>query len=249
MSFFLSKFLLFLIRPLVWIVVLAIYGLFAKNKRFKKRAFVTSVVLLLLLSNKFILGEVASWYEPKYPTLAHYDIGLLLGGFSSFNEETNSLKAEISGDRLVQAIRLYGEGKIDRILMSGGNGSYLDKNPPEAVYTNEYLKSIRVPDSVVIVEKQSRNTKENLVYAEEILKGLNKPNAKILVITSAWHIPRTKLLTEKQGLKNIAFYPTNSLNDNYSFEDYLLPQAGAITGWELLIKEWVGYVVTKLGIT
>jgi len=39
------------------------------------------------------------------------------------------------------------------------------------------------------------------------------------------------------------------LTDNYSFEDYLLPQASAINGWELLIKEWVGYVITFIGIT
>ncbi|RYG16752.1 MAG: YdcF family protein, partial [Chitinophagaceae bacterium] len=108
---------------------------------------------------------------------------------------------------------------------------------------------LHIPDSVIIIEKESRNTKENFKYAIGILKGLNKPDAKILVITSAWHIPRTKLLAEKQGMKNVVYYPTNSLKDNYSFEDYLLPQAKAIMGWELLIKEWVGYLTTKLGIT
>jgi len=78
---------------------------------------------------------------------------------------------------------------------------------------------------------------------------MNKPNAKILVITSAWHLPRTKLLAKKQGLQNLTFYPTNSLQDNYSFEDYLLPQGDAISGWELLIKEWVGYLTTAMGLT
>ncbi|SOD18844.1 YdcF family protein [Pedobacter xixiisoli] len=249
MSFFLSKFLLFLIRPLVWVAVLAIYGLFSKNKKYKRRAYITSIVLLLFFSNKFILGQVAKWYEPKSPVLSHYDIGLLLGGFSSFNEETQSLKAEFSGDRLTQTIKLYHHGKIDRILMSGGSGSFLERNQPEALYTQTYLKAIKIPDSAIIIEKRSRNTKENFIYANKILQGLNKPNAKILVITSAWHIPRTKLIAEKQGLKNLTYYPTNSLNDNYSFEDYILPQSGAIFGWELLLKEWVGYLVTKLGIT
>ena len=249
MSFFLSKFLLFLIRPLVWVAVLAIYGLFSKTKRYKRRAYIASIVLLLFFSNKFVLGEVASWYEPKSPTLTHYDIGLLLGGFSSYNEETQSLKAEFSGDRLTQTIKLYHQGTIDRILMSGGSGSLLERNQPEALYTQTYLRAIKIPDSAVIIEKESRNTKENFIYANKILKNLNKPDAKILVITSAWHIPRTKLLAEKQGLKNLTYFPTNSLSDNYSVEDYLLPQSGAIYSWELLLKEWMGYVVTKLGIT
>lgn len=248
MTFFLSKFLLFIIRPLVWITVLALYALFSKNKRYQRKSLITAIVLLFFFSNKFILGEVAYWYEPKSPILAHYDIGLLLGGFSSYNNETKSLKAQFSGDRLMQTIKLYHQKKIDRILMSGGSGSLLEKGLPEAIYTGEFLKSINIPDSAIIIEKDSRNTKENFEYAARILKGLNKPDAKILVITSAWHIPRTKLIAEKQGLKNIDYYPTNSLRDNYSFEDYLLPQASAVNGWELLLKEWVGYVVTKLGI-
>ena len=249
MSFFLSKFLLFIIRPLVWITVLAIYALFAKNKRNKRRALIATIVVFLLLSNSFILGTVVSWYEPKYPTLRHYDIGLLLGGFSSYNVETKSLKSDFSGDRLTQTIRLYHEGVIDKILMSGGSGNFLERNPVEAIYTKAYLKATHIPDSAIIIETKSRNTKENFAYTIEILKKMNKPDAKILVITSAWHIPRTKLLAEKQGLKNIDYYPTNSLKDNYSFEDYLLPQSKTIMGWEALIKEWVGYFTTKLGIT
>ncbi|MDQ8005572.1 MAG: YdcF family protein [Pedobacter sp.] len=249
MSFFLSKFLLFIIRPLVWIVVLLLYSLFAKKKRYKKRSLITAIVLFLFLTNNVILGTVASWYEAKYPTLKHYDVGMLLGGFSSYNTTTKSLKTEISGDRLTQTIRLYNQGVIDKILMSGGSGNFLEKNPVEAIYTEEYLKAIQIPDSAVIIEKESRNTKENFVYTIEILKKMNKPDAKILVITSAWHIPRTKLLAEKQGLKNVDYYPTNSLKDNYSFEDYLLPQSKAIIGWELLVKEWLGYLTTKLGIT
>lgn len=249
MSFFLSKFLLFIIRPLVWIVVLALYSLFSKNKRYKKKALIASVVLFLFLTNNFILGTVASWYEPKYPTLKHYDVGMLLGGFSSYNTNTKALKTEVSGDRLTQTIKLYHHGVIDKILMSGGSGNFLEKNPVEAIYTEEYLKAIQIPDSAIIIEKESRNTKENFAYTIEILKKMNKPDAKILVITSAWHIPRTKLLAEKQGLKNVDYYPTNSLKDNYSFEDYLLPQSKAIMGWELLIKEWVGYLTTKIGLT
>ncbi len=209
----------------------------------------SAVILFLLLSNKFILGQVANWYEAKTPALEHYDIGLLLGGFSNYDNEKESLKAQFAGDRLVQTLKLYHQEKIDRILMSGGNGSFLEKNVPEALYTQAYLKAIKIPDSAIIIESESRNTKENFIYANKILKSLNKPNAKILVITSAWHIPRTKLLAEKQGLKNITYYPTNSLKDNYSFEDYLLPQSSAINGWEFLIKEWVGYLTTKLGIT
>ena len=249
MSFFLSKFLLFFIRPLVWVVALSIYALLTKNKWRKKKAFLASVILLLFFSNNFILGTVASCYEVDDYPKGNYDVGLLLGGFSSYNTKTQTLRAEMSGDRLAQTIKLYKEERIGKILMSGGSGNLLERNPVEAVYTYQYLKSIGIPDSAIIIESQSRNTKENFVYAKQLLAKMNKPNAKILVITSAWHLPRTKLLAKKQGLQNLAFYPTNSLQDNYSFEDYLLPQGDAISGWELLIKEWVGYLTTAMGLT
>lgn len=249
MTFFLSKFLLFLIRPVVWILVLTVYAIFSKHRHLKRKALIAAVILLVFFTNKFILGTVARIYEPKVPTLSHYDVGLLLGGFSSYSKETKALKAEYAGDRMVQALKLYHNGTIDKILMSGGSGSLLNDDPPEALYTLDYFHNIKIPDSAIIIEKQSRNTKENFQYTIQLLKKMNYPNARILVITSAWHIPRTKLLAEQQGLHNLTFYPTNSIADNFTIEDYIVPQAGAMYALELLIKEWVGYVVAKLGIT
>lgn len=239
---------MFIIRPLVWILVLGVYVIFSKNKRFKKKALITAILLLFLFTNKFILGTVASVYEPKAPKLAHYDVGILLGGFSSYNEETKALKGEFASDRLIQIMKLYHNGTIDKILMSGGSGSLLNDDPPEALYTLDYFRAIHIPDSAVIIEKDSINTKENFQYTIKLLKKMNYSNARMLVVTSAWHIPRTKLLAEQQGLTNVTFYPTNSITDNFTVEDYLLPQAGAMYGWELLLKEWVGYIVAKLGI-
>jgi hypothetical protein len=41
--------------------------------------------MLVFFTNNFILGTVAGWYEPSSPPLKKYDVGLLLGGFSSYN--------------------------------------------------------------------------------------------------------------------------------------------------------------------
>jgi uncharacterized SAM-binding protein YcdF (DUF218 family) len=249
MSFFLSKFLLFLIKPLVWVFVLLLFSLFVKNARKKRQLLIAAIAMALFFSNKVIVTQVAKWYEPTFPALQHYKVGILLGGFSSFNQEASTLKSQYAGDRLTQTLKLYYTGYIDKILMSGGSGRLFDKTVVEADYTKDYLQAIKLPDNAVIVENKSRNTKENFVYAMALLGELGEAEGKILVITSAWHIPRTKLLAEKQGLMNFDYYPTNSMVDSLTIEDYWLPQPSAIWHWEILVKEWVGYITTRIGLT
>ena len=193
--------------------------------------------------NTFIFSSVARLYEAKYPNASkQYDIGILLGGFSNFNSKNNEVEFNAAGDRLSQTIRLYEQGVIQKILVSGGNASLFVQGAKEADLAIDYLKKIGVPDSVMLVENQSRNTRENMVNSHNMITK-TFPTAKVLVITSAWHIPRTQLIAYKQGWSQLEFYPTNHISSlSYSWYDYIIPSASVLSKWEMLIKEWIGYL-------
>lgn len=241
MIFILSKILIFFLRPIVWVLVVFIIAFFSKKRR--KHFLLTGILLFIFFSNSFIVGKVTNMYEASYPKAQHYDVGIVLGGFSSYNKRTNQIAFGSSSDRLFQAIRLFKEGTIKKILLSSGSANLIDTTIKEADLTVGFLRKIGIPDSAILVERLSRNTIENAKNSLALIQK-KEPNAKILVITSAWHIPRSRLIFDKISKSKLDYYPTNFVGKTeYELYDFILPEAGAFLNWDMLLKEWVGYMV------
>jgi uncharacterized SAM-binding protein YcdF (DUF218 family) len=246
MIFILSKILLFFIKPIVWIFVLLIFAIASKNPKKRKKYLIVTLILSFFFSNGFIVGKVMNSYESGYPKMQKYDVGIVLGGFSGLNKKNNEIAFGWSGDRLFQTIALYKKGLIKQILLSSGSANLIDKEVKEADLAVRYLKLIGIPYSAILIENQSRNTIENAKYSLALI-AKKKPEAKILVITSAWHIPRAKLIFDRQAKHKIEYYPTNFMGSTeFEFGDLIIPSATALETWELLFKEWIGLVVDGL---
>lgn len=246
MIFILSKVLLFLIKPLIWACCLFLIALFSKHKLRRKRLLIAGVVVLLFFSNGFIFGKVANAYEASYPPNDVYDVAIVLGGFSGVNSRNNQISFAASGDRLFQTLALYKNAKVKKIMIASGNGSLTGEGVKEADLAHDYLQKIGVPDSAILIENQSRNTIENAANCYQLLKK-KVPNAKIVVVTSAWHIPRAKLIFSKYFGENLNYYPTNFIGKTeFGWTDFIIPNADALSNWEFLFKEWIGLVVDKV---
>lgn len=243
MIFILSKILLFLIKPIVWMFVLLIFAIASKQSKQRKRYLICTLIIFFFFSNGFIIGKIINSYEADYPKADKFDVGIVLGGFSGLNKRNNEIAFNWAGDRLFQAIALYKKGRIKQILLCGGNSNLIDRKIKEADLAIQYLKLIGIPDSAILIEKQSKNTIENARYSLALIAKSN-PKATILVITSAWHIPRAKLNFDRQAKHKIEYYPTNFTgNTDFGFGDFIIPSATALATWELLFKEWIGLAV------
>lgn len=246
MIFILSKILLFIIKPVVWIFVLLIFAIASKQAKQRKRYLICILIIFFFFSNGFIVGKIINSYEADYPRAAKFDVGIVLGGFSGLNKRNNEIAFNWAGDRLFQAIALYKKGQIKQILLSGGSANLIDRKIKEADLAIQYLKLIGIPDSAILIENQSRNTIENARYSLALIEK-SKPKAKILVITSAWHIPRAKLIFDKQAKQKIEYYPTNFSGDTeFDLSDIIIPNASALGVWEMLFKEWIGLAVDRI---
>jgi uncharacterized SAM-binding protein YcdF (DUF218 family) len=245
MFFILSKILLFLIKPIVWVFMLLILAIVTENPKKRKQYLIVSTIFFFFFSNGFIVGKILSHYEASYPKLQKYDVGIVLGGFSGLNKRNNEIAFNWTGDRLFQAIALYRKGQIKQILLSSGSAKLIDKEVKEADLALNYLKLIGIPDSAILIENQSRNTLENAKNSLALIAKKN-PQAKILIITSAWHIPRAKIAFGKQNTQKIKYYPTNFTGSTeFNLGDFIIPSASALGTWELLFKEWIGLVADR----
>jgi uncharacterized SAM-binding protein YcdF (DUF218 family) len=245
MYFFLSKFLLFLLMPIYWIMILLLIAAFTGRKKLRKRTSIAAVILVLIFSNGWLCNWFChswEWKEVSLPANAHYSCAIVLGGFSS---QINAADGRFNSvaDRFIQGMRLEETGKVSHILISGGNGTLNPGQYTEADWAKRQLEQFHVADTAIIAENRSRNTLENAKFSAALLKqrGLKPP---YLLVTSGFHMRRAIMIFKNAGVE-VAPYPCNFITGDvwrFTFSD-IVPNFETITNWDLIIKEEFGYVV------
>lgn len=260
MFVFLSKFLPPFIYPL-GIAILLLAGVllfFRKRPRWRTGFEVAVLAILLLASNRWISYSLARSLEWRYLPMAEIpraEVIVLLGGATEPSQPPRP-QVEITGagDRILYTGVLYQQGKAPVILASGGNIMWLENRPvSQAADMASALAFMGVPSEAVWLEEKSQNTFENALYCAEILKK-HKIN-RIILVTSAMHMPRSVALFRKRGIDVIPA-PTdytvtqagwNELVSSPSaFLVNLTPNAGSLALTTNVLKEYIGLFVYAL---
>lgn len=251
MFFILSKILSFITYPLTWVVAVALYAAFIKDLKRARKIFIASLLLLLFFTNPFIINqlvhawEVRSYSQKQIDT--PYAVGVVMGGSLKFyNSEVGRIVYSSSVDRLLQAVDLYRSNKIGKIFLSGGSGFVNFQNIKEASLLKTTLLNMQIPDSDIVIENESRNTYENAANSAKILKA-NFAGKKILIITSAIHIRRTKACFVKASI-DADYFPVDERSGVgiYTMDKLIIPNIDSMQAWEQLIHECVGMLVYKI---
>ena len=248
MFFILSKLLYFLIQPLNWIIGLLLFSVFSKKAKWKKKSRNLALILLIFFTNPLLLNLFTkAWQSDVYTVESlgeNFDIGIVLGGYSNFRLQPRD-RYHFSGsvNRFTQALELYKEGKIKKMLLTGGTGSLWKDVPGEAGEIKRFLIKMGVPEDDIIIESKSRNTRENALFTKEILEK-SYPNANCLLITSATHMRRSKGCFNKVGVAFTPFSTDITVEEfRWSLGTTIYPTPDGFNRWGLIIKEWIGYLV------
>ncbi|MCB0635660.1 MAG: YdcF family protein [Lewinella sp.] len=251
MFFVLSKVLVFLIRPLIWVLLLLVGSWWLRGTSpWSGRMLVGAIVLLVLFTNRALFQLVAVAWEPRpIPVSEPYDVAIVLGGYLSEAGRLQPGPPEFSerADRLTAPIALYHQGLVKKLLLSGGAGTlFLEDEQPEATTAAQYALNLGVAAEDLLLDIQARNTYENALFSAELLAG-RPAGERYLLVSSAWHLPRAAACFRKAGL-SVILYPVDYLQSHTPLvpADYFLPRAQTLADWESLIKEWVGYLVYRL---
>jgi len=246
MFYIVSKLLAFLIKPIIWVFILLI-GALIKAKR--RKLLIYAISIFWVFSNGFLADEAARVWEtsPKsISSLTHnYKYGIVLGGYSSYNKAIEHIDFNDSGDRLISAIELYKLGKIDKIILSGGNGELINNGMKESEWSKSFLINMGVESKDILLENNSRNTMENAKNTAILIK--RDISQTLLLITSANHMKRAKFCFKRNNF-NIDCYPTDCTNSNItlSFDYLFIPNTDALEKWGSLFHEWIGYIVYRI---
>lgn len=141
-----------------------------------------------------LIGYAVLQIKPKYDK----DYIIILGCSISKKGKLRPLIKQ----RVNRAIRFAWEQewnaeKTAHYVPSGGQGN--DEPMSEGSAMALYLLSHGAEEYEVFPEKESRNTKENLIFSGKIIDGL-KENAKVAVVTTNYHVLRSGYLARSLGL-------------------------------------------------
>lgn len=176
-----------------------------------------------------------------------YDIGVVMGGsMRYYDTDAGRIVYSNSVDRMLQALQLYHDGHIHKILLTGGSGFVNFQEWKESGLIAEVLLKSGVKQEDIILENNSRNTYENAVMSARIIKNMQqKPT--VLLITSASHMRRSMACFQKAGISPDPFsVDVRSGAGIYTPDKLIQPDAENLLTWDHLIHEWIGMLMYKL---
>ena len=178
---------------------------------------------------------------------------VVLGGGVGAHTKCHAPELYSGADRLWQGARLYNAKKSRvaglKVYCTGGGCEYA------AV---PLLTDLGVPRDAIWFSEEPRNTEEEVRLIKSTLcgkdgaMGASRPTKpRILLVTSAWHMSRAKMLFDRAGFDVIPaptdFEMSCVAENPVGFGDFI-PSADALLGNSAAIKEWVarfGYWVVS----
>ncbi len=238
-----------LVYPLTWILALLAFALLWSRASHLRRAR-TCLVLALALAYALSIAPVShalvrSLERVYAPDTGHARVGgapyeavvVLAGGV----ERKGGLRprdtlAPPSLHRLLCGRELMLQGLARTLILSGGNADPFRQEPAEAAIMAETLKAWGPVTWTVQTETRSRTTYENAVETRKLLHD----RARIALVTSAMHMPRSMALFRQQGLDTTAFPCEFAVGDAPSRWMQFVPSVVHLDLSTRAINEWVG---------
>ncbi len=158
-----------------------------------------------------------------------------------------------AGDRVLHGAQLYQQNKAPLLIMSGGRIDWKGGGPSESADMAALAEALGVPAGVIAQDPTSLNTYENAVNVKAILeqRGINR----VLLVTSAMHMPRSLRIFQKQGIDAIPA-PTDFLVTAQDQQELtgslegvllnLIPDADRMQQTSRALKEYIGIGIYRL---
>jgi uncharacterized SAM-binding protein YcdF (DUF218 family) len=250
--FILSKTLGAMLLPTNLLIGMGVVGAILMVTRFASlgRKLVIAAVLLLVVCGLSPLGTLLLYpLEQRFPP---WDAGrgapdgiIILGASieADLSAAHGTPVVRSSPDRIIAAAALALRYPNARIVFSGGSANLISNEAREADFAGAIFESLGIAKSRLIMERRSRNTLENAEFSRAL--AMPKAGERWLLVTSAFHMPRSVGLFRKAGFA-VEPYPVDwrvgGRDDLLSFTNIALDGLGRT---DLAVREWMGLIAYR----
>ena len=253
MFFLLSKTLGVMLLPTNFLIGIGLVGALLLATRFAsagRKLLVASLVLFAVCGfsplGYLVLYPLEQRFPPWDAAQGAPDGIIVLGGSVDADLSAAHGTAVVSGaaDRVIAAAALAHRYPGARVLFTGGSGSLVSNDAREADYAASLFESLGIARSRLLMERRSRNTQENAEFSRAL--AAPKDSERWLLVTSAYHMPRSIGLFRKAGF-DVEACPVDWRVGGR--EDFLKFATVSQEGFERVnagIREWIGLVAYRL---
>ena len=266
------KFVSLLLYPLGLVFLTVAFGCIAflrKNHTWAKRLWVSAFLLLWVGSTPKVAIWLTAKLEGQNPPQQvtdyqkHDFIIVLGGGLRLPADPVKRVPFTGATDRYWLASKLYFAEKAPQIVLLGGNVYPQTGLKAEAEFARDLLHEWGVPQYDIVVETSSRTTEQNVSQLRQKLMLLTKSrngqvdnsvgtpeldsgveSLKLLVVTSALHMPRTLFLLNQEFGDSVSLTAASAdvliRQDATPEFKFWLPDAGAMHLLTLAVHEVYG---------
>ncbi|MDA7825386.1 YdcF family protein [Candidatus Pelagibacter sp.] len=242
---YLHKILPLIVSPLFLIIFLIISGTIIKSKKIT----LFGVVILIFCSLPIISNKLIHYLQKDYTlqdasTINNADAIVVLSGMLKTIKVDDKLKYEFADgvDRILSGIDLFRNNKASLLILTKGQVPW-SLGIPEGEYLKEFAIKFGVPKKSILLTENVQNTDQE---AKSVKKLLNSNNVKVILVTSAFHMPRAKKVFEASNIKVVPF-AVDFINSHQklTFMSFI-PSADALKGTSLFVREMIGRLYYNL---
>lgn len=245
--FWVSKLTWFLVAPGNLLVLFLLIGstLLWKQRIKTAKRFFSFLSLLVLVVGLFPVGEWLLYpLESKYkanPELEQVDGIIVLGGAVDASRSAMWQQTVVndSAERVLASLVLMKKFPNAKLVYTGGSGRLANSQYKSADAALQFYKEHDLDIAKIIFERESRNTSENVIFAKKLVNPVK--DEKWLLITTAWHMPRSVAIFCKSEWSVIPYLvdfrtkPKELFRIDWSF-------GGHLRNLSIGIKEWLGRI-------
>jgi uncharacterized SAM-binding protein YcdF (DUF218 family) len=242
---YLHKILPLLASPLFLVIILVLWGVLFRSRR----ASLAAISILIVCSLPIFSGKLISYLERDYslaPTanVKTADAIVVLSGMVRTIVGANGLVYEWgeASDRIFAGIDLIKENKAPVLVLTGGKLPW-SVGKPEGEHLRDIAEKLGVPRDIILLTENVQNTDQE---AKAVAKLLNKDVPNIILVTSAFHMPRAQKVFEAAGIV-VSPFPVDFLSGAGKVTIMtFIPSAGAFNQTSFFIREIIGRLYYKL---
>ena len=153
-----------------------------------KNIFIVIVCILLYVIGNLLSICLYSYKDEKQEA----DVAIVLGAATYYDEVS-----PVYRERLNQGIRLYNDGYVDTLIVTGGYGPGTAHS--DAYTAKQYVVSQGIREEAIMMEETSSITQENLENAKVIMEENGMETA--IIVSDPLHMKRAMLLAKDAGIE------------------------------------------------
>lgn len=242
---YLHKILPLIFSPLTLIMVLIIFGVIINSKKISIIGiFILIVCSLPIVSDKLVAYLESDYQLSKPSNIEPADSIVVLSGMIKTINSKESLDYEFgeASDRIFAGINLFKEKKAPKLILTRGKLPW-SVGIPEGEYLKEIAINNGISENNILLTENVENTDQE---AKAIKKLLSEDKPKVLLVTSAFHMPRAQKVFEATGI-NVVPFPVDFQKESskLTFISFM-PSAKSFYDSSFFVREMIGRVYYNL---